>query len=194
MKVIEEYEKIGDYLEMDDNSVLGKYCFCGEHIENGCLMFKDEKNFTKHWDKPCYVPSSGFKNDNIYAFTDCYETYKTLLEKCLYNETMCRCAFERLCGQSVETWFDEIDAEDCAYFYDFVKVGSTVFWNVQPWKNVPLQYGKVKKIKDKPSHWTLDTKIFIEVRDFLGEEIVVKSRLRELSKTDIQIQMRKWEK
>lgn len=195
MKVIQLYEKIGKCMKLEDGSTLGDYCFSGEYGEDDSLLFKDEESFEKFWNKPCYVPSVEFSdNGSKYVITDEYETHKTLLEKCNYNEKMCRCMFERLNWQSPETWLSELDEEDYSYFYDFVKAGNKVFLHEQPFARVPMQYGKVNRILHGPEGLTLDTKVYLDVQDILGETWTIETYLHELSETDIKLKIAKWGK
>lgn len=192
MKVIQSYEKIGDYLRLGEDSKLGKYCFYGEYGENGSLIFKNEENFIKHWDEPCYVPTSEFSDSgSVYSITNKYETYKTLLEQCHYNERLCECIFEHLDWQSPTTWLSELDAEDYVAFYDFVQVGDKVFWHEQPWKRIPMGFYEVVEIKDKPEDWSLFTSVMLRVQDCNGEWWNVEAHLGELSKTDIKLKLNK---
>lgn len=195
MKVIKLYEKVGDVLKLSKNSMFGEYCFRGEPAVNGRLIFKDEESFTKRWDEPCYIPASVFEDGGTqYTMTDKYETHKTLLEKCNYNERMCQCMFERIDCWHPEEWLDDLDEDDYAYFYDFVKVGNDVFLNEPPFKSIPMQYGNVVAISTTPDNWTFDTSIDLKVRDVIGEVWTIEAYLHEVSETDIKLKMKRWEK
>lgn len=189
MKIIKtEYEQVGSYIQLDKNTYR---ITCG-YGENGAVYFKDGKNFERYPDAPCYLQEAVFENESIVINE--YETYKTLLEKCNYNEQLCKAMFDNLNWQSPETWLNELDEEDLAYFYDFVKVGNKVFWNEQPWRTIPLGFYEVKEIKDKPENWTWDTSVILKVKDCNGEQWDVEAHLNELSQTNIKLKLNKYGK
>lgn len=199
MKIIKtRYEKVGSCTLCENKD----YQFVGGYGESGGVYFKDEENFERYPDAPCYVPEAVFQdekytteNEQVPAgcvVTDEYETYKTLLEKSCYNERICKAMFDALEWQCPETWLNELDNEDIAYFYDFVKVGSKVFWNKPPFKQIPLGFYEIVKIKEKSENWTWNTSIWLRAKDVDGEEITVEAYLCELSQTDIKFKIDKW--
>jgi len=199
MKIIKtQYEKVGGCIQWEDKI----YQFVGGYGESGAVYFKDEENFVKHPNEPCYVPEGVFQDEKniienkqvsaVCIVTDEYETYKTLLEKSHYNEQICRAMFDNLEWQHPDTWLNEWDEEDIAYFYDFVKVGNKVFWNEQPFKQIPLGFYEVVEIKDEPENWTWNTSVMLRVKDVNGEEIIIEALLCELSQTDIKLKIDKW--
>lgn len=187
MKIIKtQYEKVGSYTQLKDKD----YQFVGGYGESGAIYFKDEENFIKHPNEPCYAPEAVFDNEES-VVTEEYETYKTLLEKCFYNEKICQAMFYDIEWQHPDTWLNEWDEEDIAYFYDFVKVGNKVFWNEQPWRTIPLGFYEVIEIKDKPENWTWNTSVILKVRDCNGEMWNIEAHLCELSQTDIKLKLDK---
>lgn len=192
MKVIQSYEKVGKCQRLSENSVLGKYCFLGEYADDGSLIYKDEENFVKRWDEPCYVPTSEFgEESNGYTITDKYETHKTLLELCHYNEKLCKCMFGLLSWQSPTVWLDALDAEDYAEAYDFVQVGRKAFWNEPLSERVQMGFYEVVKIEDKSENWSWSTPVVLKVQDCSGEYWNVEAYLGELSETDVKLKLRK---
>lgn len=198
MKIIKtQYEKVGGCIQWEGEA----YQFVGGYGDSGAVYFKDEENFIKHPDEPCYVPEAVFQDEKyitqnkqvaaVCIVTEEYETYRTLLEKSRYNEQLCRAMFDNLKWQCPETWLNELDNEDIVYFYDFVKVGNKVFWNEQPFKQIPLGFYEIVEIKDRPENWTWVTSVLLKTKDVSGEEIVVEAHLCELSQTDIKLKIDK---
>lgn len=198
MKIIKtQYEKVGGCIQWEGEA----YQFVGGYGDSGAVYFKDEENFIKHPDEPCYVPEAVFQDEKyitqnkqvaaVCIVTEEYETYRTLLEKSRYNEQLCRAMFDNLKWQCPEIWLNELDNEDIVYFYDFVKVGNKVFWNEQPFKQIPLGFYEIVEIKDRPENWTWVTSVLLKTKDVSGEEIVVEAHLCELSQTDIKLKIDK---
>lgn len=199
MKIIKtQYEKVGGCIQWEDKA----YQFVGGYGESGAVYFKDGENFERHPNAPCYVSEAVFQDEKhitqneqvsaVCIITNEYETYKTLLEKSCYNEQICRAMFDALEWQCPETWLNELDNEDIVYFYNFVKVGNKVFWNMPPFKQIPLGFYEIVKIKEKPEDWTWNTSVWLRAKDVDGEEITVEAYLRELSQTDIKLKVDKW--
>lgn len=195
-----KYEQVGSYTQCDK----GQYRFVGGCGEDGIAYFKSEEDFIKRPYSPCYVPNGVFNDERYithneqgdaeYIITNEYETYKTLLEKCRYNERLCQVMFHELNWQHPDTWLNEWGEENIAEFYDFVKVGNYVFWNWPAFAEIPVGFYEITEINSDPKDWTWNTTIWLKTKDIFGEEILIEALLNEISQTDIKFKLEQWEK
>lgn len=124
-----EYLKIGTVKKSD-----GEYRFKPGHHDDGLdygYIFKDEEAYHNDWDAPCYVPEAAFDvepDENGFAEVD-YYSHNDLLLLCNGNRELCDYFFGQCKWACPETYWNEWDDEDIAYFYRFIKPGAKVWWN-----------------------------------------------------------------
>lgn len=131
MKKNKEYLKVGE-LKVVGEEILIKPGSYDNGLDFGNI-FKDEEAYEKDWDAVCYVPEYAFDDmepDNE-GFYDVYGySHNDLLVLCNNNSEMCDWLFhDKLIWAYPETYMNELDNEDLAYFYRFITPGAKVWWN-----------------------------------------------------------------
>lgn len=127
----DEYFKIGES-KVVDGEVMIKPDYYDDGLSFGNI-FKDAETYEKDWDAVCYVPEHAFDDmepDNE-GFYEVYGySHNDLLRLCNGNREMCDWLFhDKLIWAYPETYMDEMDDEDLAYFYRFITPGAKVWWN-----------------------------------------------------------------
>lgn len=124
----QEYLKIGRCREVD-----GEIQYKPEYHSDGIsygYIFKDEEAYEKDWGATCYISEYAFENeleDGFFSETFGY-SHNDLLRLCNGNRELCDCLFNKMCWAYPETYLDEYDDEDLAYFYRFIIEGAKVWW------------------------------------------------------------------
>ena len=123
-------------------------------------FFKDSEAYENDWDAPCYAEEACFDDSPM---TDRYWTHASLLLECGYNEKLCDVMFAELAWQCPDTWLNELDEEDYAQFWSWLKVGSQAFW----WLNEWWDYGfyEVIRIEDCLEDYNPDTVVWLRRAD-----------------------------
>ncbi len=150
----------------------GQPYFLFGHSEEG-FVFKDTEAYKNDWDAPCYVPEYAAEDHAITidgieyecggAKDECdWYSHNDLLELCYYNHKLCDDLFGEVDWCYPETWLDDRENYGLDYneYFDFVKVGSTVYWD-DPDNKHSSGYYEVVKINDDGEPWELDTIILI---------------------------------
>lgn len=127
-----EYLKVGE-LKVVGDAILIKPGYYNNGLDFG-RIFKDEEAYGKDWDAICYVPEYAFKDatadDEGFAIDFDGVTHNQLLDMCCGNRELCDYFFfSKLMWAYPDTYMDEWDDEDIAYFYRFIKPGAKVWWN-----------------------------------------------------------------
>lgn len=151
---------------------------------NQGTFFKDELAYKNNLDAPCYVPECGFDDED--EISEGYYTHRMLLEECGYNEELCDAMFAALGWQSPSTWLDELESEDYAQFWNWLKIGGKAFWGLNEWWDA--DFYEVINIDDEPKDWTPDTIVTLRRKDPDNESFdeIIEARLWDLAKTNIQ--------
>lgn len=126
-----EYLKIGE-LKIIDGEAFVKPDYYDDSLTAGNI-FKDAEAYDKDWDAICYVPEYGVSRfeddeDGYYSDFDGY-THNDLLRMRNGNRELCDNLFFKLLWAYPSTYLNEMDDEDIAYFYRFIKPGAKVWWN-----------------------------------------------------------------
>lgn len=152
---------------------------------NQGYFFKDELAYKNNMDAPCYVPECYF--DDADEISDDFITHRSLLEMCGYNEKLCDACFDALSWQNPEIWLDELESEDYAHFWSWLREGKQAYLWVDCYEWAPDFYD-VLQIEDEIDKWSAETKVYIRrecpfdcTKD---EELTV--RLWELTKNKIK--------
>lgn len=125
-----EYLKVGE-LKVVGEEILIKPGYYDNGLDFGHI-FKDEEAYKKDWDAICYVPEYAFTDANIDEGFAVYPdglTHNQLLDMCSGNREWCDYLFSKLIWAYPDTYMNEWDVEDIAYFYRFIKPGAKVWWN-----------------------------------------------------------------
>lgn len=154
--------------------------------ESGGCCFKDEEAYLKDWNAPCYSEEANFDDSKT---TEKYWTHKQLLEEYGYNEKLCDAMFHALRWQCPDTWYHELDCEDFAYFYDWLKVGRKAFWWCSDWWEP--DFYEVVRIEDEQDEYNTETVVWLrrESPDEPGSYEEIETTLYYLSETDISRRM-----
>ena len=125
------------YLKIGKSKVVdGQVLFKPDCYDNGLSfgnIFKDEEAYDNDWSATCFVPEYAF--DGVDADDEgFYEvagySHNDLLAICNGNREMCDWLFhDKLIWAYPETYMDELDDEDLAFFYRFIVPGAKVWWN-----------------------------------------------------------------
>lgn len=196
MDLMTMYEQIG---QCSEQPKLGKeiYHFVTDYDKNGRLYFKDEEAFANKFDAPCYVEEVQFDGRKSLT-TVGYMTHAKLLSMCHYNERLCEVVFDRLKGQQVSEWMDDIERKEdgIAKYWDFVKVGNKVFWNYpnRSFYNIEPGFYEVAEIRRELGLSFLNSPVMLRVMDIYGQNMCVEATMCELSETDIKIKTERWRK
>lgn len=172
--------KVGSFCKMG-----GQYIIFSEYAATNDAygtFFKDTEVYENDWGAPCYAEEACF--DDL-AVTDCYWTHASLLSRCAYNERLCDAMFAELAWQCPDTWLDQLDEDDYAQFWSWLKVGCKAFIWLDEWRADSLY--EVTKIEDSPENYSQDTGVWLcksDKGDF-GEREEVRVRLWELAETDV---------
>lgn len=125
-----EYLKVGEIKIVD-----GKIFIKSDYIDDGLAfgyIFKDKEAYEKDWDAICYVPEYAFDDaevdDDGFAIVSGY-THNQLLDMCYGNREWCDYLFSMFMWAEPDTYMDEWEDEDIAYFYRFIKPNAKVWWN-----------------------------------------------------------------
>lgn len=147
-------------------------------------FFKDELAYKNNWNAPCYVPERYFDDED--EVSDSFFTHRSLLEECGYNKELCDAMFSALSWQSPEVWLEELESEDYANFWSWLKVGCEAYWGLNEWWNAGFY--EVIRIEDDPENWNPDTIVWLrkEDDDNPGEYDEIEARLCDLAETDVQ--------
>lgn len=150
----------------------GQPYFLFGNSDNG-LVFKDYEAYKKDWDAPCYVPEYAAEDNAVTVDGIEYEcggskdkcdwySHNDLLKICRYNQKLCDSLFDTIDWCYPETWLDEREDGDMDWreFYDFVKVGSQVYWE-DPDNGLSSGYYDVLSIHDDNKPWHSDTIVVI---------------------------------
>lgn len=152
MTTPKEYLKVGE-LKVVDGTTYVKPDFYDDGLVSGCI-FKDEEAYEKDWGKPCYIAESEFMDcecdeNGFYKLSDLYATtHIHLLDCCWQNRELCDYMFSKLLWANEDTYFNEMDDVDFAYFYRFIQVGGKVLW----WDNEALRQVEAEIYKS-PYEW-----------------------------------------
>lgn len=125
-----DYLKIGE-IKIVDDEIFIKPDYIDDGLAFGCI-FKNEEAYEKDWDAICYVPEYAFKDVEVDAdgFASVSGvTHNQLLDMCCGNREWCDYLFSKLMWAYPDTYMDEWEDNDIAYFYRFIKPGSKVWWN-----------------------------------------------------------------
>ena len=138
----------------------GEYIITSEYANiNGTegAFFKDEEAYENNWDAPCYAEEAFFDDSET---TEEYWTHLSLLEACSYNEKLCDTMFKELSWQCPDTWLNELESEDYAYFWNWMKPGVKAFYN---WNGVceDVYPCKIVRIDEDPQDWYAKTSVWI---------------------------------
>ncbi len=138
----------------------GEYIITSEYANiNGSegKFFKDEEAYENNWDAPCYAEEAFFDDSET---TEEYWTHLSLLEACGYNEKLCDTMFKELSWQCPDTWLNELESEDYAYFWNWMKPGVKAFYN---WNGVceDVYPCKIVRIDEDPQDWYAKTSVWI---------------------------------
>lgn len=125
----QEYIKLGERRVVD-----GEIQYKPGYYDDGLAfghIYKDEEAYEKDWDATCYIPEYAFENaleDGFY--TDAYGySHNELLSLCNGNRELCDYLFNKMSWAYPESYWNEYDDEDLAYFYRFIVEGAKVWWN-----------------------------------------------------------------
>lgn len=167
----------------------GQYVIAPEYADlNGTYgtFFKDSEVYENDWGAPCYSEEACFDESET---TDCYWTHTSLLCECGYNEKLCDTIFSELAWQCPNTLLDELDEDDYAYFWSWLKVGCKAFWWLNEWWDA--DFYEVVRIEDTPEDYNPDTVVWLRKPDEEnpGEFEEIKARLWDLAETDISRQL-----
>lgn len=188
---MKDYVKIGNCVRK-----CGEYLVSCEYNADGLSFgtyFKDEEAYEKNWNAPCYTAEASF--DHCDAVDD-YYTHKQLLELCNYNEEICDVMFQELNWMCPETWLHEFEPEDFAPMYQWLKVGSSVFYlgnasfdanRAEPENYPQIGWYKITQIFDAPEAYSPETEVFVESTD---GSVRMKVRAANLCKDDIYQKIR----
>ena len=150
----------------------GKPYFLFGHSEEG-FAFKDYEAYNNNWDAPCYVPEYAAEDNAVTIDGVEYEcggdkdkcnwySHNDLLQLCRYNQKLCDSLFELIDWCYPETWLDDRENYGLDYneYFDFVNVGSTIYWD-NPDGEQSSGYYEVVKINDGGEPWESDTIVLI---------------------------------
>lgn len=165
-----------EYLKVGESKVVaGQVLFKPDQYDDGLdfgNIFKDEEAYENNWDATCYVPEHAFydiepDDEDFYEVTG--YSHNDLLALCNGNREMCDWLFhDKLIWAYPETYMNELDDEDLAYFYRFITPGAQVWWN-DPAKEtsgkytvygVPFEFDEYGEPVD-PESFALDAVIII---------------------------------
>ena len=182
-----QYEKVGSVRREK-----GIYIITPEYAKtpggNFGTFFKDAEAYEKDWDAPCYSEEACFDGADA---TESYFTHAMLLEECGYNERLCDAMFHEISWQCPDTWLNELESEDYAQFWSWLKVGCKAFWWLNEWWDA--DYYEVIRIEDAPEDYNPDTVVWLRRRDpeHLCEYEKIEARLWDLAETDISHQLQR---
>lgn len=164
----------------------GQYIITSEYVAiNGTegAFFKDGEAYENNWDAPCYAEEAAF--DDLEA-TEEYWTHLSLLEACGYNEKLCDVMFQELSWQCPDTWLNELENEDYAYFWSWMKPGVKAFYN---WNGVceDIYPCKIIRIDEDPQDWYAKTSVWILIEnpDMPGSDEEVEVCLWDLMENNV---------
>lgn len=164
----------------------GRYIVAPDYDGCGGAYFKDKEAYENDWDAPCYAPEATF---DYCEESDEYETHNSLLESCGYNEKLCDCLFSSLEWQCPDTWLTELDEEDYAFFWGWLKVGCKAYLNTdEAWEQ---GFYEVARINDAQEDYEAGTIVWLRRPDKneLSKFEHIPVCLWELSETDIKCQI-----
>lgn len=144
--------------------VNGEYVITPEYASiNGGYgsFFKDEEAYENNWDAPCYAEEALFDDSET---AEEFWTHLSLLEACGYNEELCDVMFQELSWQCPDTWLNELECEDYAQFWKWMKPGCKAFynWNGEYEDIYPC---KIVRIADDFEDWNAQTPVWILVEN-----------------------------
>lgn len=183
---MKEYLKVGE-AKLVNGEVYIKPDYFDDGLTEG-FIFKDEDAYENDWDAICYVPEYGFEkdtvdNDGFYNEFNGY-SHNDLLQLCWDNREWCDYLFHSQCLWAFpETYIEEDDNSDIAYFYRFIKPGAKVWWN-DPANETSGEYivykapfefdehGELIDSQDDDQEWDLDDIVLIAT-DYSEAEVYV---------------------
>lgn len=152
----------------------GNPYFLFGYSEEG-FVFKDYDAYNNDWDAPCYVPECAAEDNAVTIDGVEYEcggdkdkcnwySHNDLLALCYYNHKLCDDLFGEIDWCYPETWLDDRDNYGLDYneYFDFVKVGNTVYWDDPDADLQASGYYEVLQIDDCEKPWELDTLVLID--------------------------------